>query len=616
MSLKNWMASIKQSTPLFNISIPGTHESCALHDDNTGGMTKCQSQRITDQLLNGIRFLDIRPTYELNGKPFEISHGGHDQKITFKEVQGQIVDFLQQNPSEVVLMNVQQETERWFPEKYATNRDFVARFNQIVAGFEDYWFFEERIPTIAEARGRIVLIRGYNPDGFDPSNPKNGSWLTEKGIPLNALTIDGNSENDYFITQNASSAHEKAKVAAVEAMIRRAPDNRIRLNYLSYAYFGATPEDNAKKMNPLIYAYIQRFPNLILGVLPMDFAANTPEFIEEIIRHNLQWREVVAGSFSSLKRKEIAVFTDKGNNTTALSLFSPASAQTFQLRQVWEDDQWQATRMYKAVVGDFSGSGKAEIAVFYNSGNHRTSLYLFSAAESFQPEQVWEDDQWQAAKMYKVVVGDFSGSGKAEIAVFYSYPNNRTGLWLFSAANWKEPKRVWDDYQWAAGGMYNVVVGDFSDSGKAEIAVFYWYDYGQTKLWLFSAANWAEPQPMWDSGLHKWSAKDISKAVVGDFSGLGKAEIAVFKNLDGEHVHLNLFSAAKSFDPHWRWGNGAHSIWIEAQISQIMAGDFSGSGKIEIATLYDDNLSMTSLHLFWSAGPDRFQEQEVWHGKL
>jgi len=97
---------------------------------------------------------------------------------------------------------------------------------------------------------------------------------------------------------------------------------------------------------------------------------------------------------------------------------------------------------------------------------------------------------------------------------------------------------------------------------------------------------------------------------------LGKAEIAVFKNLDGEHVHLNLFSAAKSFDPHWRWGNGAHSIWIEAQISQIMAGDFSGSGKIEIATLYDDNLSMTSLHLFWSAGPDRFQEQEVWHGKL
>jgi hypothetical protein len=56
--------------------------------------------------------------------------------------------------------------------------------------------------------------------------------------------------------------------------------------------------------------------------------------------------------------------------------------------------------------------------------------------------------------------------------------------------------------------------------------------------------------------------------------------------------------------------------WQAAKMYKVVVGDFSGSGKIEIATLYDDNLSMTSLHLFWSAGPDRFQEQEVWHGKL
>lgn len=82
MSTNNWMASINQSTPLFKISIPGTHDSCALHDDNTFNYTKCQSLSLTDQLLNGIRFLDIRPSYDYYGIPFEITHCGYDQKIT------------------------------------------------------------------------------------------------------------------------------------------------------------------------------------------------------------------------------------------------------------------------------------------------------------------------------------------------------------------------------------------------------------------------------------------------------------------------------------------------------------------------------------------------------
>ena len=622
MNLNNWMASLKQSTPLFNVSIPGTHESCALYDHATAGYTQCQWLSIPDQLANGIRFLDIRPAYEIDGNQFEINHGGYDQNITFAKVQEQIIDFLQDNPSEVVLMNVQQEYY------YVKNADFVARFNQIVAGYEHYWFFEERIPTIEEARGRIVLIRGYNPLSYYPNNPKNGGWLTDKGIPLNALTIEGNSENEYFRTQNDSKAWESDKISAIEKMIDAGIiDNRFALNYLSYAHGGATPGRNAEAMNPVIYQYIAKRPDSILGILPMDFATNTPGFIEEIIRHNLQWGEVVAANFSGPGRKEIAVFIDKGNNTTGLSLFSPTGDGTFQLREVWDSGagNWQATRTSRVVVGDFSGTGKDEIAVFYDYGNNQTGLWLFSATgdASFQPQKVWDSGfgNWQAGRMSKVVVGDFSGTGKDEIAAFYDYGNNRTGLWLFSATDAQpfQPQRVWDSGfgNWQATRTSRVVVGDFSGTGKADIAAFYDYGNNQTGLWLFSAtdAQPFQPQRVWDSGVGKWEAGRMFKVVVGDFSETGKAEIAIFYDYHKGQTGLWLFSGTgtQPFQPQQVWKNAGGTDWGARWYGSVVVGDFSGSGKAEIAVFYSYGNNQTGLWLFSASDAQPFQPRQVWN---
>lgn len=431
MGLKNWMASLRQSTPLYNVSIPGTHESCALHDDAIG-MTQCQELSITQLLNSGIRFLDIRPAYEMNGKEFEINHGGHDQYITFAEVQKQVIDFLKENRSEVVLMNIQQEYY------YVPNKDFAARFNILVGDYADYWYLEERIPTIEEARGCIVLVRGYNPDDFNPDNPDNGGWLTDKGIPLNALTLDGLSENDYFRTQNYSTTLEKYKKGYITQMIDDGViDRRIVLNYLSYAHGGtATPRRDAAAMNPYIYQYIKHRKRSILGTLMMDFATNTPGFIEEIISNNLRWGEVAAGNFSGRGQKEIAVFVDKGEETAALLLFS-----SFQLSQAWYSGRghFDVTDVSKVVAGDFSGTGRTEIAVFYDYGNNHTGLWLFSATGdgSFQPRQVWDSgvSDWRMTKISEIMAGDFTGSGKMQLAIFIEYDFSSTVVWWFSATS-------------------------------------------------------------------------------------------------------------------------------------------------------------------------------------
>ena len=493
MSLNNWMGSIKQTTPLYNLSIPGTHDSCALHDEGFG-YTQCQWLSITDQLNNGIRFLDIRLRYVPDEDILAAHHGAIYQKITFMEIQQEVTEFLKAHPTEVILMNVQQEYSR------ECNENFVKRFNEHVEPYEDYWFFDERIPTIQEARGRIVLIRGYDPENFNPEQPTNGGWLTDKGIPWNALTCDGDSENEYFRTQNASSASEKDKKPAIEQMIDAGIiDNRFAINFLSYAHFAATPGRNAEAMNRLINTYIKEHASgKIIGVLPMDFTTNTPGFNEEIIRHNLPWSEIITGDFSGSGKTELAIFVDYGSNTTGLLQFSPSSDGSYQLREVWNSGagKWEASRMSNVVVGDFTGSGRAEIAVFYDYGNNQTGLWLFTKQSSgwpMQPNQVWDSGlgKWGANRMVDVVVGDFSGTGKQEIGVFYNYLNNQTGLWVFSATSDFQPRQVWDSGlgKWGANRMVDVVVGDFSGTGKQEIAVFFSYSFSTTGVWMFSAAS-------------------------------------------------------------------------------------------------------------------------------
>jgi 1-phosphatidylinositol phosphodiesterase len=281
MSLNNWMAELDPSTQVNFISIPGTHESCALYDHATAGYTQCQWLTITNQLLHGIRFLDIRCTYEVDGKPFEITHGGYDQNITFAAVQQEVIAFLEANPTEFVLMNIQQE--------YSTNKnaEFVARFASLVTGFENYWFFDERLPIVADVRKHIVLVRAYDANNYNPDNGQ-GGWSTNKGLPWNGFDINGNSSNEYFQTQNAWNAWESDKLAKIKTMLAGSSYAQgLVLNFLSYAHFGATPGRNAEAMNPAIFDYIKTIdPGHCLGVMPMDFATNTPGFIEEIIRHN------------------------------------------------------------------------------------------------------------------------------------------------------------------------------------------------------------------------------------------------------------------------------------------------------------------------------------------
>ncbi|WP_075091039.1 phosphatidylinositol-specific phospholipase C domain-containing protein [Haloferula sp. BvORR071] len=171
----NWLTPLDGNLQLSQFSIPGTHDSGALVEP-VSGTAKCQNLSITDQLNAGVRFLDIRCRHINDG--FAIHHGQVYQNMNFQDVLNATIGFLNSNPGETVIMSVKEEYTA-----SGNTRSFESTFDSYVAGNPSKWVLGSAIPTLTQARGKIVLFRRFGasttPKGIDASNwPDNTTFST------------------------------------------------------------------------------------------------------------------------------------------------------------------------------------------------------------------------------------------------------------------------------------------------------------------------------------------------------------------------------------------------------------------------------------------------------
>ena len=161
-NLPTWMKTLNDDTPLSALSIPGTHNSPTHH--RALPSVRCQVAPVREQLEQGVRFLDIRvqpdnPLDPSNDKlnlvhaVFPISLSGPKH---FRTMLNDVFTFLEQNPSEAVIMSVKREGPG-----NATDSQLSRIMRDHYAGDVNRWFTAPRIPTLGEARGKIVLIRRF-----------------------------------------------------------------------------------------------------------------------------------------------------------------------------------------------------------------------------------------------------------------------------------------------------------------------------------------------------------------------------------------------------------------------------------------------------------------------
>ena len=105
--LQNWMSQLPDGAKLSRLTLPGTHETCAIAHLSAGPAAECQGWSIQDQLNHGIRYLDIRCAHFSDR--FPIHHGIVYCGISFSDVRDACIGFLKANPRECIVMQVKPE---------------------------------------------------------------------------------------------------------------------------------------------------------------------------------------------------------------------------------------------------------------------------------------------------------------------------------------------------------------------------------------------------------------------------------------------------------------------------------------------------------------------------
>ena len=158
----DWMASLPDEQPISMITLPGSHNSGANYSQ-LAYFTKCQSQGISAQLGMGVRYLDIRLGI-LDGEltlwhsfcQCQTGMWPLSDALTLGDVISHCREFLAAHPSETVIMTVKSE-------RGDSVEDIQLMLDDLI-GDDPLWLLTDRIPTLGECRGRIVLTRRWPDD--------------------------------------------------------------------------------------------------------------------------------------------------------------------------------------------------------------------------------------------------------------------------------------------------------------------------------------------------------------------------------------------------------------------------------------------------------------------
>ncbi len=316
----SWMSAIRGETRLTEITIPGTHDSCArkFSQSYVTSTAKCQSLNITEQLNAGVRFLDVRCECDSGTLSVKTVHGSADcwngddyyyLDFVFQDV----YNWLDSHPSETVLISVKEDdgdvgaaTFTRAIYEYIHGYGQGKYFYGESYNYQNRWYLGKAVPTLDTVRGKCVLM-----NRFDQVIETSGSGVdaAESGQKVKWLDYGDSSytdppyvnlKNSYsdltFHVQDYYKWHTDDKITATQYMLNL---GHYRGEY--YFNFSSTvsdslvpnPENLASTVNAAYpnFTYTKTKPS---GIFAMDFA--TESLCRYIINNNEGVSNIVTGT--------------------------------------------------------------------------------------------------------------------------------------------------------------------------------------------------------------------------------------------------------------------------------------------------------------------------------
>jgi 1-phosphatidylinositol phosphodiesterase len=316
--LESWMGKLKHEIPLSALSIPGTHNSPTHHVALPS--VRCQAVSVKAQLENGVRFLDIRVQPEsvddVSKEGLVLVHSAFPISLTgtkyFRDLINTVYSFLDANPTEVIIISLKRE---------GVGKSTDQHLSKVVKTHyaNDRWFTDNRIPTLGEARGKILLIRRFAlDDSLKGENNGRGWAIDAESWPDNCADgICSSGEirvQDFYEVSESENIHKKitystnqlARAAEavcpgpvdIEAAAAEAAKQPFFMNFLSASNFWRAdcwPDRVAAKVNPSIVDHLCRNHNETegkgdgsTGIVVCDWVGNNGDWdlVRCIVGHN------------------------------------------------------------------------------------------------------------------------------------------------------------------------------------------------------------------------------------------------------------------------------------------------------------------------------------------
>lgn len=288
INLCKWMETLDGSRPVLQYNLAGSHD-CATQYVQFSHITKCQDLNIYEQLCIGIRLLDAR--VESEGDRLKMVHAVAKafnspsvfaEQMDMSDVLAHCYRFLSENPYETIILMFKNDSSG------ADEECFDNLYNTYISENEDKWFLENRIPTLDEVRGRIVLLNRCNANQSSNTGINCTQWEDQGETVPEPLSLEtGGEHSETFVIQDRYKYKPEEKWNdCVRPFLDEASEfsGNYIINYLSTAGGIKGPFKNSLYINPQFIEYPLN-KNYYYGIICCDFPSR--DLTRKIIETNL-----------------------------------------------------------------------------------------------------------------------------------------------------------------------------------------------------------------------------------------------------------------------------------------------------------------------------------------